>query len=108
MKPIMTGAELIAEERQRQKDVEGWTAAGDDKYDEELVKAAMVYADSVLKDACVVSDLWPWDPSWNKAHKHAPLRRLAIAGALIAAEIDRRQRLLINNVGLVGTEKPDA
>jgi len=53
-------------------------------------------------------DPWPWFdevevtrygdglttqvPAWDKRKKHNKLRRLVIAGALIAAEIDRLQR----------------
>lgn len=34
-------------------------------------------------------DAWPWDSKWDKREKHNTLRSLVIAGALIAAEIDR-------------------
>lgn len=36
-------------------------------------------------------DGWPWDGEWDKRKKHDKLRSLVIAGALIAAEIDRLQ-----------------
>lgn len=51
---MKSGIEIIAEERKRQIEVEGWTSENDDLYTE---------------------------------------GQLAIAGALIAAEIDRLQRL---------------
>jgi len=35
---------------------------------------------------------WPWELTRHKKSKHDQLRQLAIAGALIAAEIDRLQR----------------
>lgn len=38
------------------------------------------------------TDAWPWSPEWDKRQKHDRVRRLAIAGALIAAEIDRELR----------------
>ena len=88
----MTGAELIAAERQRQINAEGWTAEHDDGHgDHELVWAAICYA----KKACIASYLplndWPWDDEdWNPAF--LPYRNLVKAGALIAAEIDRLQR----------------
>lgn len=34
-------------------------------------------------------DAWPWDKQDYPRKKHGRLRRLAIAGALIAAEMDR-------------------
>jgi hypothetical protein len=34
-------------------------------------------------------DAWPWSRNWDKRDKHSRTRRLEIAGALIAAEIDR-------------------
>lgn len=36
--------------------------------------------------------IWPWDPSWLKLSPD-PIRNLVKAGALIAAEIDRLQRV---------------
>lgn len=98
----MTGAELIAAERQRQMDVEGWTPEHDDGHAEgDLVEAALCYATGD-------PDWWPWrvtlapvdydhgvDPEveydgWNPSQD--PIRNLVKAGALIAAEIDRLQR----------------
>lgn len=34
-------------------------------------------------------DAWPWDDKWDKRNKHDYQRSLVIAGALIAAELDR-------------------
>jgi len=45
--------------------------------------------ETIIRESHV--DAWPWDHSWDKRGKHDRLRRLAIAGALIAAEIDRLQ-----------------
>lgn len=90
-----TGVELIAEERKRQIEIEGWTAEHDAKYVcGELTDAAVCYAirgywrtryDSFLKI------VWPWDPKWWKPSQDDRIRELAKAGALIAAEIDRLQ-----------------
>ena len=90
---MATGAELIAEERQRQLDEEGWTPEGDAKYkDGELIRAALCYADSCSPFVKYVGpNTWPWDPAWDKRRQHSTKRRLVIAGALIAAEIDRLQ-----------------
>jgi hypothetical protein len=90
----MTGVELIAAERQRQMEQEGWTPAHDDTHDEgELRDAAIAYALTVdaRTEAATIRDRWPWEPSWWKPSDD-PLRNLAKAGALIAAEIDRLQR----------------
>lgn len=34
-------------------------------------------------------DAWPWDEKWDKRERHDKRRSLVIAGALIAAELDR-------------------
>lgn len=81
-----SGAKMIEVERQRQIDAEGWTAEHDDGHaDNDLARAAAAYA---LDDERV----WPWDGdgSWNPGSR---LRQLVKAGAFIAAEIDRLQRL---------------
>ena len=87
-----SGSELIAEERQRQIEKEGWTPEHDDEWKNgEMAMAAMAYTYSRFipsKDVLVL--YWPWDKkSWKP--KDA-IRDLVRAGALIAAEIDRLQR----------------
>ena len=101
---MKTGIELIAEERQRQIEVEGWTEEHDAQYkDNELAKAAICYADPkthyyqanrYLNIKVPNADFWPvqWDERWFKPTDR--IRDLTKAGALIAAEIDR---LLIEN-----------
>jgi hypothetical protein len=98
----MTGIERIAAERKRQIEKEGWTAKHDDKLvDEELAIAAMCYCmpppnPEEIRDGSVESampDSWPFDPSWWKPTPGNRIRELEKAGALVAAEIDRRQRL---------------
>lgn len=60
----MNGAQLIAEERQRQIEVENWTPEHDDEYDnEELAFAAVCYAYPPPRPL-QVKNLWPWDFSW--------------------------------------------
>lgn len=93
-----TGAERIAAERQRQLDEEGWTPEHDDAWDSgELIEAAGCYARGAspryvhFRNGRVPGD-WPWDDEWFK-HSDDPIRNLEKAGALIAAEIDRLQRL---------------
>jgi hypothetical protein len=97
--PSRTGTQLIAEERQRLIESEGWTAEHDDTHtDCSLVRAAICYAQislgqssSALESSIPVA--WPssWRFSWWKPSGDR-IRNLARAGALIAAEIDRLQR----------------
>lgn len=99
----MTGAGLITAERQRQIDVEGFTAEHDAKHTKlELFWASMCYMwcalDQIKKRGpfAILKEnlgIWPdtlsiawWKPSAD------PIRNLVKAGALIAAEIDRLQR----------------
>ena len=99
-KEPLTGVELIAAERQRQVEVEGWTPEHDDEHRSgELGMAAQAYIDGSRKAVHATSDLWklgaptvwPWETSWWKPSDD-PIRNLVKAGALIAAEIDRLQR----------------
>jgi len=110
----MSGIEKIAAERQRQIDVEDWTPDHDDQHDEgELADAAAVYAtvtqeNVVLRLVDLLRARWPWEPCWFKPFSEPPandpqyeysfpvvdrVRCLIKAGALIAAELDRLERL---------------
>ena len=112
----MTGVELIAAERERQIAKEGWTAEHDAEHERgEMALAAACYAAPVpihakmlvrdprcncrSVDECRHPDLerwmdpWPWDEEWDKRKQHDRLRQLTIAGALIAAELDRLLKL---------------
>ena len=101
---MTNGAELIAEERQRQIDAEGWTPEHDDTHNTgQLAFAAACYADYAAHQAAKVSfdersaaeyRQWPWDVAWWKPSA-SPIRNLVKAGALIAAEIDRLQRRMV-------------
>ena len=97
-----SGIELIAEERKRQIEVEGWTSKHDAKHKNgELANAAATYA--MTKEALEVINLdvpeqlqpavWPFEKAWYKPTPEDRVRELQKAGALIAAEIDRLQRL---------------
>lgn len=101
-----TGIELIAIERQRQIKEEGFSLRRDENYmNEELSMAASCYAlpgelRVYMND---VPDQWPWDADhWKPAnvefrheesYKEERIRELQKAGALIAAEIDRLNRV---------------
>ncbi len=91
---IDEGVERIAAERHRQREVEGWTAEHDEGHpDGELTSAAANYAAHAYgqlsgRDEVTDAPPWPWDCArWRPSGD--PLRNLAKAGALIAAEIDR-------------------
>lgn len=81
----LPGVQRIEGERRRQIEIEGWTPEQDiSKYrSDELARAAACYALGARPPG-----LWPWADSWWKPGD--PVRNLEKAGALIAAEIDRR------------------
>jgi|GEM_PF-5624672 len=94
-----TGIELIAAERQRQIDQEGWTAKHDDQWEDgELVKAAISYLVATDDEASNFTktresfslSFWPWELRWWKPKTRR--ENLIRAGALIAAELDRIER----------------
>jgi len=114
----MTGIEIITKERERHFTEEGWTLEHDDNHtDGSLAMAAVCYAapEQVFKQdnknyadkSVIFRDPWPWmgwdkrkefsngnypiDPS--KLNKEQRIFLLGKAGSLIAAEIDRIQRL---------------
>lgn len=96
----MSGAEMIAAERSRQIEVEGWTPVHDDQHTlAEMSLAGLSYTSVAasqvrLGEGCLKDKLptyWPWAQEWWKPTGD-PVRNLAKAGALIAAEIDRLQR----------------
>jgi hypothetical protein len=109
-----SGIDMIAAERRRQIEVEGFDAAHDDRHDEnDLAWAAVCYTapKPVFKQVYDENgfrfvDPWPnWDDYWDKRPRRANgnligedrTRReyvcdLVKAGALIAAEIDRVMR----------------
>jgi hypothetical protein len=115
----MVGVERIAKERERQIFVENWTPQHDDQHENgEMAIAAACYAAPypIKADICRFvpcscreaicehlggiiekrgwQDPWPWDEKWNNKNSKERIRQLEIAGALIAAEIDRLMRKL--------------
>ena len=86
--------ELIAAERQRQIDVELFHASHDDLHNcgGELLDAAIQYATTHMGAQSPCRRGWPWHHRWWKPSDD-PVRNLVKAAALIAAEIDRLQRL---------------
>ncbi len=99
-----TGAGRISTERERQVWDEGFTNEHDDVYTEgQLAVAGGCYAfhstepyvgcQPQYRNAPPPAD-WPWRPEWWKPK--SPFSDLKKAGALMAAEIDRRKRLLFS------------
>jgi predicted N-acyltransferase len=86
----MKGIELIQQERTRQIEQLGWTEDHDQYHtNEELADAAAFYV--IPERYGEFSLFWPWDKPHFKSNK-SRIRQLTIAGALIAAEIDRLNR----------------
>lgn len=82
--------QLIAAERRRHVDVEGWTPEHDDEHAQgELAAAAACYALSTVDtlDESEAKRFWPWEAKWWKLSTKK--RVLVKAGALIVAELER-------------------
>lgn len=115
-----SGCYLIVAERERQQNEEGYTAGHDDDHDDgELALAAICYAAPTkifmredYANAVTYQDPWPWSDSEDKRYdvghdggnvlpdpeKYTADQQIDFlikAGALIAAEIDRLQRIRI-------------
>jgi len=89
------GVALIAAERAKQQRADGYDPKHDDEHrDGELALAAVAYA--LPESFCASAGVpwpwpWPWDAaSWKPGDR---IRDLSKAGALLAAEIDRLQRV---------------
>ena len=91
-----TGIELIAEERSAQLSELGWTLEHDDEHADGALR---VVAAACAVDGTDAEVIDPLERTWGIVDKHGykgtdpkKIHLLAIAGALIAAEIDRIQR----------------
>lgn len=111
---VKPGAQLIAEERERQISKEGWTSEADDAHtNTEMANASIAYTRAAQASIThlqpyfdtIYQDEWPWGTEWWKPSSD-PVRNLVKAGALIAAEIDRLQRQNAEMSGSRG-EKPN-
>jgi hypothetical protein len=100
MMEMADGVKLISAERKRQVKEEGYSLEHDDGHDAgELAKAAIAYA-IPNRSAEQAVTWWPWKDGpvvnhnvHNPRGRQSRIRELVKAGALIAAEIDRLQRL---------------
>lgn len=98
----MNGRARIEAERQKQKDVYGWTAEHDAQHvNGELAKVAELYSNLHVSPVQTFA-WWPetWDRNWMRRKGYPfPLDRdLEKAGALYLAEIDRRRNSGIEQV----------
>jgi hypothetical protein len=94
------GVRLIARERRRVVDKEGFGPEHDDLYTKgELWRAAASYLEAVedyeegstgVRPSIEPPRIWPWDPQWWKPKTTTP--NLVRSGQLIAAELGRRAR----------------
>lgn len=88
------GITMIKAERLRQIAAEGYTPEHDAEHpDGELARAGATYAlwaAGTVRPGSIPYDAmrW-WPPDWKFGYDDGPVRALAKAGALIAAEIDR-------------------
>lgn len=87
-----TGIELITKERDEQINKHKWNETDDDYKSGELVEAALFCLDSQFE----FLDRWPegWQDHFKQRIKQkSRIDQLKVAGAFLAAEIDRLQRL---------------
>lgn len=99
---MKTGVKIISEERRRQITEKGYTFEEDDRQNkDQLALAAACYSIPYHLRQYMLEHykiyLWPWESLSYKPSKsqigNDRIHELAKAGALIAAEIDRLQRL---------------
>lgn len=84
------GFQLIAAERKRQIEAEGWSPEHDDEHGADTLElAALSYRDAVGED-CAQPKQWPWDAKWWKPKSRQ--RNLERAGALYQAAADVAER----------------
>jgi len=100
---VSYGAMLIAKERSRQVEEEGWNPEHDEQHcNEELAHAAICYLTDYTElgrglfpqggGLYSLAARWPWEEEDWKPTPDDYIRQLTKAGALIAAEIDRLHR----------------
>lgn len=91
--PEVTGATLFEAERARHFSEEGHTAEADaELVNDELAWACWALIDAALsgRDVEQAPALWPERLRESWPGEKSPLRKLIIAGSMLAAEVDRR------------------
>ena len=94
---MITGAELISNERNRQIEIEGYSQEHDNEHNyKEFISAAISYlmANMIEGYEGYSKIWWPWDKDAYKPK--GVIEDLTRAGALLAAAIDR-YKLQVNN-----------
>jgi hypothetical protein len=91
----MTAIDDIRAERLRQIEKEGWTADHDDEHENEAMRLAAACYACHAQFPSYAQDMWPWDKEWWKPRDVR--RDLVKAGALIVAEIERLDRIILRN-----------
>lgn len=86
-----TGAQLIATEREKQIKKHGFTGKHHTEHPEWYDREQLIYASSeILNPSAIASVPVNWNKEWFlNLTQRSKLERLAISGALIAAELDR-------------------
>ncbi|MCK9446652.1 hypothetical protein M0Q50_07300 [bacterium] len=95
-KLIKSGIELITEERNRQIESEGYTPEHDSEHtDDSIACAAAMYAlpERHRHLNNWIPFCWQWSRKFWKPSPDNRIKELVKAGALIAAEIDRLQKM---------------
>lgn len=91
---MKTGIELIAQERQRQIEKEGYTPEQDRRYNRNVLSGAALCYARPEEDRCYTTEdiplWWPWAKEHWKPTPDNRVRELVKAGALYLAENARR------------------
>lgn len=97
---MKTGIELIAQERKEQIEKHGFSIEKDHEYykEFELLQAALFCIDQSVEGGYGLKTRIDWPKKWDKHFRNKILDKntigkLKVAGALIAAEIDRLNAL---------------
>ena len=91
---MKSGARMIAKERKRQARRLGWTASHDDEHTDGILAVVAAELAAYSTDASVSDSANRLPDPWKlvNLNRFDRVRQLVIAGALIAAEIDRLKR----------------
>ena len=102
---MKTGIELIADERQNQV-AKGYDARHDDEHDDESLAQLAAFLAVPDDDLCARVAMAPWAAKYADHIRDKwggdRIHQLVIAGALIAAEIERLQRHVVEAQPVVG------
>ena len=84
--------ELVAKERTRQINDEGYAHEHDDKHtDGSLADAAACYANTINSNEELIP-YWPWEPEYLKKEEKSRKDQIITACAMLMAEYDRLER----------------